>query len=168
MKDDMPAIQIGFDVSWDDITGLFLRITGFEPLGTVEGSKVKGPPKPHPYGVLVVKGPSLPEDAIVSSHHPLSNASASMNIEHREDFVRAWTCLHKWELQDDEELLVVYQPIERHWLMKHFAGVLPKLHFMVFPSGSLERLSTRPKGDEVLNRPRPIAELRPSWSDRYW
>jgi hypothetical protein len=122
------TMMIGRDCEWTDIIGQVFRVLEFDRAGTtIKDGKVKAKSMFKPYGYLLVESPIL-------------NQPAKLPITHRDDFLLAVSVFDEpqWlEVIKEQELLVTYVP--KHKLPKGMAGTSHALHYVITPSGTLDR-----------------------------
>lgn len=140
---------IGKNISWESIKEQYFRVKHFTPFAIVEGDKLRVISTVLPYASLVVECPKV------------AIREASMPVVHKLDFRNLWEVFHVRGVSSEEEILVVYDPLQRRGISRLFSGVLPSLVIFLYPKGSLERINSNRKGplsaEAYLNSLMPIA-----------
>ncbi len=123
------TMEVGRDCEWTDIIGQVFHVLEFDRAGTTigPGDKVKAKSFSKPYGYLLVESPII-------------NKPVRLPIVHRDDFILADSVFSdpKWfQAIQEEELLVTYVP--KHKLPGGAIGISHGLHYVMTPSGTLDR-----------------------------
>lgn len=149
--DEIPIL--GRDLRYEAVGQEFLRVRRFFAVGTFEGRKVTGPAG-LPYGMLEVDCPAA-----------LGIGPVKLPILHREDYRNVWTIYRDRGVGDDEEVLVIHDPLRFPLIWR----IIGRLHLFAYPRGSLERIyaalaTSSGKGMEGL--PQPLEEWTPPGRSR--
>ncbi|MDD4874658.1 MAG: hypothetical protein PHE15_06785 [Dehalococcoidales bacterium] len=123
MKQDESLI-IGRHIKWEEIQGIFCKVLQFVPLTIVESGKVQELSDNSPYASLIIECPNLFKEAY-------------MFVFNKEDFLNLWEVFKERGVEDQEEVLVVYDPFKGSIISKLFSRTVPSLLIQIYPTGSL-------------------------------
>ncbi len=126
MSNELPPV-LGKEIPWKKVRGEALRVKSFSPIARIVDGDFSAPPVPLPYAMVTVECPGLPCDA-------------SILVSHKVDFCHLWELYEERKVQDDEEVLLFYDPVGKKRLGRLLRSVLPCLAIYVYPKGHLEEI----------------------------
>jgi hypothetical protein len=128
MNEDNTEFTLLKDQDWGAVNGELCRVIDFVPLGSIKnGKKVQSPYVAMPYASITIECHKLPR-------------KAKGFITHRLDFMHLWEAFRERGVKRDEEVLIVWSSKYRNFIFRLFSRMLPKLHVMICPKGSYEKI----------------------------
>ena len=131
------GIVIRRQIKWKAIKNQYFRIKDSTFYARMEDGMVHAPSAPMPYALLEVESSTLAEPA-------------SMVVAHKLDFQNVWGIYNEGILLASEEVLVAYRPATG--ISKIFSAFLPRLVFMLYPKGHLERILDPLENDDIVKQ----------------
>jgi hypothetical protein len=115
---------LGEAIPWKQVDGHFLRVRWCSFFASIEDGTIKADPM-GAYAALEVECPSLTGDAVIV-------------VSSKADFRHLWELYKERQVADDEEVLLVYAPVDQKRVWELIRTLLPCLDIMVYPKGHLK------------------------------
>jgi len=112
---------LGEAIPWKQVVGQFLRVRWCSFLASIQDGKIEPGPMGS-YAALGVESPSLAGEAFIV-------------VSNEVDFGHLWELYRQRQVADDEEVLLVYAPVEEERLRRLLRMSLPCLDIRVYLKG---------------------------------
>ena len=112
---------LGEAIPWKQVEGQFLRVRWCSFLTSIQDGTIEPGPMGS-YAALGVESPSLAGEAFIV-------------VSNEVDFGHLWELYRQRQVADDEEVLLVYAPVEEERLRRLLRMSLPCLDIRVYPKG---------------------------------